>query len=175
LARGRGVEAAPCELVAESAVTVYERPDVSAEVFGTMPPDLRVRVAARTADGWLCFDPAVAQAANVGVFRVRWVPGDSALRLEGRCDSVGEVVGPPSGICFTMPMEEVQVRADADPACEVITTLSYGEYAAVVGRHDGWAQVDLGLGNSGMDATGWVLESTLNLNGPCEDILSSGQ
>ncbi len=170
---GEEVEAVPCELVAESGVTVYERPDPSAEVFGTMPSGFRVTVQARTADGWWGFDPAVAQAANVGVFRLRWVPGDSAVRPEGRCDSVGEVVGPPPGICFTMPLDEVQVRADPDPASEVITTLLYGEYAAVVGRYDGWAQVDLGLGNSGMDGTGWVLESTLNLNGPCEDVPSS--
>ena len=26
----------------------------------------------RTADGWLGFDPGVAQAANVGIFRLRW-------------------------------------------------------------------------------------------------------
>jgi hypothetical protein len=169
---GEGLEGAPCELVAESAVTVYERPDPLAEVFGTMAAGFRVRVGARTADGWLGFDPAVAQAANVGVFRLRWVRQDSAVRLEGRCDSVEEVVGPPPGVCFTMPLDEVQVHAETDPASEVITTLSYGEYAAVVGRQGGWAQVDLGLGNSGMETIGWVLESTLNLNGPCEDILS---
>ncbi len=159
---------AECEMVAEAEVTVYNRPSPSATVFGTMYPGLRVMVKGRTADGWLGFEPAVAQAANIGIFRLRWVHESSAIRLEGSCDELPQLVGPLPGFCFTMPMEDVPVYAEPDSSSEVLATLSVGDYAAVLGiTRDGWARVDLSVGNTGSNVSGWVQEATLNLNGPC--------
>jgi hypothetical protein len=73
----------PCELIAVNDVTVYERPHTTAAVFGAMVEGYRVQPQARTADGWWGFDPGVAQAANVGVFRLRWVQETASVRLEG--------------------------------------------------------------------------------------------
>jgi hypothetical protein len=161
----------PCEVVAESEVTVYQRPSSQARVFGTMTPGVRVLGEGRTADGWFGFDPGVAQAANVGVFRLRWVDGSSGVRLEGDCDALPELVGPPPGICFSMPMDEVQVYAAPDLSSEVMATMVAGHYAAVTGRAaDGWARVDLSVGNTGLNVTGWIEGGTLNLNGPCENL-----
>lgn len=160
-----------CEIVAEDEVTAYTRPSPEALVFGSMSPGYRVLVEGRTADGWLGFDPGVAQAANVGVFRLRWIEGSSGIRLEGVCDDLPELVGPPAGVCFTMPMDEMVVYAEPEASSEVIATMVVGDYAAVTGRTaDGWARVDLGVGNTGLGATGWVQESMLNLNGPCENL-----
>ena len=163
--------AQPCEIVAEREVTVYQRPSSEATVFGSMAPGFRVHVQARTAAGWLGFDPGVAQAANVGVFRLRWVAGSSAIRLEGPCDRLPELVGPPAGICFTMPMDDVPVYTQPDGSSQVIATLVAGDYAAVIGRAaDRWARVDLSVGNTGLDLSGWIEAATLNLSGPCEDL-----
>ncbi len=164
-----GPAAQACEMVAETEVTVYDRASPSATVFGSMYPGLRVMVKGRTADGWLGFEPAVAQAANIGIFRLRWVHESSAIRLEGTCDELPELVGPLPGFCFTMPMEEVAIYAEPDGSSEVLATLSVGDYAAVLGiTRNAWARVDLSLGNTGSNLSGWVQEATLNLNGPCD-------
>jgi hypothetical protein len=159
----------PCEIVAESEVTVYERPSSEAAVFGTMEPGFRIVAEGRTADGWLGFEPGVAQAANVGVFRLRWVDGSSGVRLEGACEDLSELVGPPAGVCFTMPMDDVQVYAEPAASSAIIATMTYGDYAAVTGKTtDDWARVDLSVGNTGLRLLGWIQGFTLNLNGPCD-------
>jgi len=68
-------------------------------------------------------------------------------------------------------MEEVHVCAEPDLSSEALATMTYGDYAAVIGRDgEGWAKVDLSLGNIGLDVAGWIEEITLNLNGPCDDL-----
>jgi hypothetical protein len=161
----------PCSIVAQGDVTVYSRPSSNAAVFGSMASGFHVIPEGRTADGWLGFDPGVAQAANVGIFRLRWSEESSDIELEGACEDLPELVGPPAGVCFTMPMDGVIVYTEADVSSEVIATMRWGDYAAVTGKTKGdWARVDLGVGNVGMDLAGWVQGATLNLNGPCDDL-----
>jgi hypothetical protein len=124
---GEVVDSGACELIAVDEVTVYERAHVTAAVFGTMATGFRVQPEARTSDGWWGFDPGVAQAANVGVFRLRWVQESALVRVEGSCGEVPEVVAPPPGVCFTMPMEDVLVLASPDPSAEVKATLGLGD------------------------------------------------
>ena len=62
-----------CTLTANTSVTAYRLPDASSNVFGTMPAGDTFVILARTADGWLGFDPGVAQAANIGLARHRWI------------------------------------------------------------------------------------------------------
>ncbi|MFB0533404.1 MAG: SH3 domain-containing protein [Anaerolineae bacterium] len=70
-----------------------------------------------------------------------------------------------------MPMDEVHVYAEPDLSSEVIATMMPGDYAAVTGKTtDDWARVDLGVGNTGLDLSGWIQGGTLNLNGPCENL-----
>jgi hypothetical protein len=168
-----------CEAVAEQEVWVYARPPVTellsstVEIFGKMPAGTRVTVEGRTANGWLGYDPGVAQAANVGVFRLRWLDPRDPVRLEGGCAAVPEVVGPIPGVCYTMPMGETPVYQRPDTASPVLTTMNWGDYAAVLGwtadtDGDGvrdWAKIDLSVGSVGLDQQGWVEGSTLNLNG----------
>jgi hypothetical protein len=158
----------PCEAVAEAKVVVYQRPSSQADVFGSLPFGSRVVVEGRTADGWLGFDPGVAQAANVGIFRLRWVNGSSGVRVEGDCRGVPELPGLPARVCFTMPMDEVLVYAEPSTSAEIVAVLTLGDYAAVTAMtSDEWAAVDLSVGNTALDVQGWILKTTLNLNGPC--------
>ena len=168
-----------CKAIAEQEVWIYARPPVtnllshSVELFGKMPAGTRVTVEGRTANGWLGFDPGVAQAANVGVFRLRWLDPGDALRLEGTCTAVPEVAGPVPGVCYTMPMQETRVFQRPATASAVLVTMDWGDYAAVLGwtedaDGDGlgdWAQIDLSVGNLERDQQGWVEGPTLNLNG----------
>jgi hypothetical protein len=163
--------AGPCELVAGEQLIVYQRPSTLSETFSTLPSGASLPVEARTADGWLAFNPGVAQAANIGVFRYRWIDPSAGYSLQGDCQAVPEVVGPPPGICFTMPMEDVPVYDAPDTAATVLATLILEDYAAVQGlTSEGWARVDLAPGNLGLDIQGWIPSSTLNVNGPCESL-----
>ncbi|HLC05500.1 MAG TPA: hypothetical protein VJK02_20880 [Anaerolineales bacterium] len=65
--------AGPCMFTANTAVTAYRLPDDSSDVFGTISAGETHEALARTADGWVGFDPGVAQAANVGLARHRWI------------------------------------------------------------------------------------------------------
>ena len=158
----------PCEATASAEVTIYMRPDPAAEVFSTQGAGFTMEVSAQTASGWLGFDPGVAQAANIGPFRLRWLdPG--SVDLTGDCGSLPVVWGPPIGVCFDMPMEDVDVHAEPSAASAVLATLHLEDFAAVLGLNGaGWAKVDLGPGNTGSTVVGWVDASTLNMNGPCE-------
>jgi hypothetical protein len=160
-----------CSIVAQGAVTVYSRPSSNAAVFGSMTSGFHVITEGRTADDWLGFDPGVAQAANVGIFRLRWIEESSDIVLEGTCDDLPELEGPPAGMCFTMPMDGGHVYTEADASSDVIATMRWGDYVAVTGKtKEDWARVDLSIGNVGLDLAGWVQGVTLNLNGPCDDL-----
>jgi len=163
--------AGPCMAIAEKEISVYTRPSREAVVFGTMSPKMNTIVEGRTADGWLGFDPGVAQAANIGIFRLRWVKENDGIRLEGACEELPILISLPARICFTMPMEVVSVYAEPDISGEVIVQMDVGDYAAVIGKNNqDWARVDLATGNLALDRQGWVQGNTLNLNGECDSL-----
>jgi len=160
----------PCELVAEREVTAYQRPGSDAEVFAPVPPGLRVYVEARTADGWIGFDPGTAQAGNVGVFRLRWVPPGEGYSLVGVCDDLPVVEGPPPGICFVMCLDETPVYLKADTLSTLVVLLQSGDYAQALSIGDEWVQVDLSSGSAGLDERGWIQRQLASFNGPCDEL-----
>ena len=161
-----------CWLVAVDEVVIYQRPSLDTAPFGTLSAGDQVIAAGITGDGWIGFDPGVAQAANVGPFRLRWVQDENGtFTLEGTCDDLPLVVGPPAGVCFTLAMYEVPVYAGADPPTEVIATMRSGDYAEVEGRTTGnWMRVDLSVGSMELDLVGWIESEMVNFNGPCDNL-----
>lgn len=154
-----------CVAHTHQTTTIYSRPSAEADVFAEVGSGISQPLTARTEDGWLGFDPGVAQAANLGSFRLRWLwYGD--VRLGGACAQLPVVWAPQAGYCYDMPMDSVLVHAQPNAASSVLTTLEAGQFAAVMGLSDsGWAEIDLELGNTGLVGTGWVDAQTLNLNG----------
>jgi uncharacterized protein YgiM (DUF1202 family) len=69
-------------------------------------------------------------------------------------------------------MSSVNVYSSPDTSSSVLATLEVEDFAAVTGyASDGWAQVDLGAGNTGLSGTGWMEQSDLNLNGDtCDEL-----
>jgi hypothetical protein len=163
-------EAGPCELVANTQTTVYQRPSLDADIFGTLSPGDRAPVGAVTADGWIGFDPGTAQAANVGVFRLRWVQRSDAISLEGACQDLPVVVGPPVGVCFTMAMEDIPVYSEPDASSALLVTLHSGDYAKVLGSAGDWFQLDLSVSSLGQNQSGWMSSQYVNFNGPCDSL-----
>ena len=62
----------PCEFTGNMALSVYRLPVASSDFFGTMTSGETHPVLAYTADGWIGFDPGVAQAGNIGLAHHRW-------------------------------------------------------------------------------------------------------
>jgi hypothetical protein len=163
--------ASPCTLTAISDIPAYYRPSTESNIFGTLSAGMSVEALARTADGWIGFDPGVAQAANMGIFRLRWVEESGDISLDGACASLPVVEGPPAGFCFMMPMGDTSVYEEADLASSLVTTLTTEDYAAITGKTlDNWYHVDLAIGNTSSNETGWIAGSDINLNGPCDDL-----
>jgi len=161
-----------CTPTATSAFDVYTRPSLMADVFGTVGPGFPpISISGRTADGWLGFDPGVAQAANIGVFRLRWIPPGAPMTLDGDCASVPvEPWVPAPGVCYQMSMGPVDVHVAADPASAVSHTLDIGEFVAVTGRTPtGWLFIHGDDGNV-PGVVGFMAEAMMNVNGPCESI-----
>jgi hypothetical protein len=162
-----------CTFTAAAATTIYQRPSLSADLFFEATAGFAANPQAQTADGWLGFDPAIAQAANTGPFRLRWIPPGSA-DLSGDCDHLPTVWGPPAGLCFLMPMAATDVHDQPDAGSPLVTRLTPDNYAAVDGiNRDNWIHVDLGPGNTGFNNSGWVGPDDVNFNGPCDLPLSA--
>lgn len=159
-----------CQVVQAGAGAIaYGRPSLASDPFAPLDVvQLPLWLSARTADGWLGFEPGVAQAANVGIFRLRWVLA-TEVTVKGNCEALPEVVGPPPGVCFTMPMEDTAVYAQPNSNAPIVATLTVGQYAAVKDIGGGWAYLEQGVGNGGLERGGWIPQAALNLNGPCQD------
>ncbi|RMF82553.1 MAG: hypothetical protein D6737_01425 [Chloroflexi bacterium] len=63
--------------------TFYYEPSESAEVFSTVGFGGNAPAQAMTTDGWIGFDPGIAQAGNTGFRRLRWLKQDDTVTLEG--------------------------------------------------------------------------------------------
>ncbi len=159
----------PCEITTASGVNVYTRPSTAADLFYTTEAEEQFPPAlARTADGWIGFDPGVAQAANTGPFRLRWLQENEAV-LEGDCASLPVVQGPAPGVCFDMISAPTDVHSAPDSSTSVLLTLNYGDYAEVLGvtPDEGWVKISLLRGSPSQDLQGWVDIASINVNGPC--------
>jgi hypothetical protein len=159
----------PCTARADHAVTIVARPH-AATAFGQLDPGDDVTIEARSRGGWLGFDPGVAQAANVGPFRLRWLD-PARVATQGNCANVPEVWTPPPGICFEMTMDDAIVRDAPRADGRVLATLHRGEFAALVGRHGKWAKVELATGNTTLAGSGFIAEDALNVSGDCDALL----
>ena len=63
----------PCMFTANDPITVYRLPDDSSDVFGVVSSGESYKALAWTAEGWVGFDPGIAQAGNIGLAHHRWV------------------------------------------------------------------------------------------------------
>ena len=104
----------PCQLTATDTVTAYNRPSAAANIFGTLGAGDSVQPDVKTSDGFYGFDPGVAQAGNVGVFRNRWILKTYQVDLTGSCSSLPVVVGPIANLCYAMVMGDTPVYTSAD-------------------------------------------------------------
>lgn len=146
----------------------YQRPGTKFPTVGQLTSGEKPTLLARTTDGWVGSDPTTAQAANVGIFRLRWVRAAEAFGAAGQaCADLPLVQAPPAG-CLLMAAHPVPVRAraaDKSPHIRVILAGSYARLrpqASAAGK--GWTEIETPGGRAG---SGYVAEADVNLSGPC--------
>lgn len=150
-------------------VLVYERPSAESAQFGTLTEDQSVQAMMRTDDGWLGFDPGVAQAANVGIFRMRWVAPDAAIEQAGECGGLPVATQISPTACYFMAMTDTAVYPTPDDNGTAQVTIPYGGYTAVTGQtSSGWYQLDLQDGSLSQSGTAWLNTADANFNGACD-------
>ncbi len=161
-----------CELVASKAITAYTRPSTQAPVFGKLAVGDSAPVGGTTADGWIGFDPGVAQAANVGPFRLRWVQKSDAFKLQGACDApnVPVLANLPPTACFEMFMADTKIYPQANVTASALVIAKANDYAQVVAANDKWLELDLNVGSLKQAKRGWIERADANFNGACDKL-----
>jgi hypothetical protein len=164
-----------CEFTPTGEVTIYRLPDFASSVFFTVGAGEFgewSRPNARTADGWIGFDPGYAQAGNIGPFHNRWIPPDAPGTLSSGCANLPVQWGPMAGVCYATVFETTNIYAAPDASSAIAGRLHREDFAAVLGntaaRH--WTQVDLQPGNTGEAVTGWMAHSQLYFQSSCGSI-----
>jgi hypothetical protein len=142
---------------------------LEAGIFGVLSSGESVVPTIQSAEGWLGFVPGVAQAANVGVFRNRWLPPDADVSIGGDCSALP--VAPPFSptACYFMAFSDTAVLAEPAPAGAIVATIPGQGYAAVIGQADnGWFELDLQDSSLQQPGTAWLDPDLGNFNGTCE-------
>lgn len=159
-----GNKAMTCIVIAEQEIVAHHRPSSDAAVFGVVLPGESLSVVARSENGWLGFEPGVAQAPNIGVFRLRWIRPESC-GVEGAVDSLPLVWAPPPRQTFLMAHEDVELHCDSDTTSDVCGVLPGGSFARAIGRtEDGLMFLLTGVeGSEGLH--GWARPGGGSFNG----------
>jgi|GEM_PF-1663819 len=84
-----GCNASPMNI---SSIPVYPQHSFDLSPTGTLSEGSTALVVGQTppntngsANGWYAIDPGIAQAGNVGRYRLRWIPIDNNVQLNGNC------------------------------------------------------------------------------------------
>jgi len=158
----------PCNISAVNAVDIYNRPSAASDVFGTFTSSDTAQATAKTTDGFYGFEPAVPQAGNVGLFRLRWVLKTIDITLSPGCASLPTVVAPIAGICYAMMIEDTSIFSSPDTTSALVTTMHRNDYAMITAHNPGWFTLDLNVASPSMDKLGYLEENKLGgFNGPC--------
>lgn len=159
-----------CEATALNPVTVYMRASAAADQFGSLGASA-IHPTVKTADGFLGFDPGVAQAGNSGLFRMRWVLKTHDLTTSSGCTSLPTVTAPIAGICYAMIMADTPIHSSADAASSVLVTLHLNDYVMITASAPGWYTLDLNVGTTNLNNLGYLKDTDLGgLNGPCDGL-----
>jgi hypothetical protein len=158
------------ELACLDSIPVYARPDSSSDIFASVSPGDSLTILVRTEEGWLGFDPGVAQAPNTGSFRYRWISPHDDFVLSGDPGILPEIWGPDAGPVYGMIAVETVLLSESDSLSAAVDTLPPGSAAAVAGRRDGWLLLDPGQGPAGEGNEGWVPTADISVSGDLDSI-----
>lgn len=173
LSQGENTQTGPCLLKIEATTTVYTRPNLASQKFGEISTlEGNIQLLGKTEDGWLGFDPGVAQAPNVGPFRLRYIPPKSPVTILGDCSALPVVPSLPPKSCFVMAQSDVPVYKSADVTSPVVATLRFGDYIEALSKKGkepkSFIKVSSPSGTVASGTLGWVASDAVSVNGVCE-------
>jgi hypothetical protein len=155
-----------CILIATDTLKIYTRPDTLAALWSFIEPGDSVIVTGRTEDSWPGFDPGVAQAGNIGSFRLRWIFPEGNYRIEGDEESVPMVWGPEAGVTYAMILADSELFSSPDSNHSPVDTVSAGSIAEIIQRAGNeWYELDFSTGSLALDLVGWMQTMTVSING----------
>lgn len=157
----------PCRFEASRQYPAYNFPSTSAPVFGYLSTGDEVFPTHRTANGFYGFDPGVAQAGNVGVFRLRWILKTSYIPSSGNCSALPIVFGPMAEICYVVLDADTPLYTSDDSSSAVVGNLDQGDYVMQLSSGTSWVNVDLNVGSEQLDITGWIPRNLVIYQGAC--------
>ena len=160
-----------CLLIPLKETPVFFYPSYKSEKFGTLNPGKGIEVLSFSKNGtWAGFDPGVAQACNVGPFRLRWAPLKGTAFLSGNCRNVPEIEPPQPRFCFVGGME-TRVYKGPGEKYGLKGILRPDEYArAIFKTAGGWIFINMDAGKNGLYGYGWIRGSDTCFQGvgPCD-------
>lgn len=167
-----------CDATTQAGLQVYRWASTVSDVFGNAQTGMTLAIQAETPDGWYGFDPAVAQAPNFGLDRLRWVqPPAGDLEFEAGCPGLPVVLSLEqlrNATYRAMDFEPValthgEYRDTSDPITHQVTVLrdDVMSYSDLDGDGDEDSLVVLGT-NTGGSGTFVELVAVANENGEPE-------
>lgn len=159
-----------CLLISLDSIVVFQRPDSCAAVWSMLNVFDGVVLSGRTDDGWLGFDPGVAQAGNIGSFRLRWISNGENFVIEGELDSVSVVWGPGAGITYAMLYQDSPLFAEPDSLSMIIDSIPSGSVAGIISRTEDWYLLDLNESPLEDDVQGWISSLFVSASGDLDTI-----
>lgn len=165
------LEGSECTLVCLDSTDVFTRPDSSARLMGKLAPRTRVMISGKTGDGWLGFDPGVAQAGNTGSFRLRWISTAARYVLDGELAEVPLVWGPVPGITYAMTGFSLPLYSQPDSSSQVVDSIPPFSAGEIVARTAEWYLVDLSQGPEERGVQGWIPSIDVSVSGSLDSIV----
>ena len=165
-----GHEQSHCLLISLDSIPVFQRPDSCAAVWSMLAAFEGVVLSGRTVDGWLGFDPGVAQAANIGSFRLRWISEGENFVIDGELDSVSVVWGPGADITYAMIYQDSPLFAEPDSLSTVIDSIPSGSAAGIILRTEEWYLLDLNESPLEDSVQGWIQSLPVSVSGDLDTI-----
>jgi hypothetical protein len=158
----------PCLLaITATSATAYQRPSHESEVFGTLTLHQVTLAAGLTESGWIGFDPGVAQAPNVGLLRLRWLPPETPISFSPGCpEGPATVPTLDAQACYVMSHAATAIYAAPRADAAVVGEL-HESYAIMQAREGDYLSVDSAAESGGSESVGWVQVSAVDLNGQC--------
>ncbi len=164
-----------CMLTALDSLDVYSRPDNDASLWGILPPGGCITISGVTADGWLGFDPGVAQAGNSGSFRYRWIAPGGSFTLTGDHDRIETVWGPAAGITYAMTFTTTPIYVEPDTSSFIADSLPGDSAACILSRMDGWYHISTSESPTPDVLSGWVNSMDVSVSGELDTIPELGE
>lgn len=162
-----------CVITATKEVTLFNRPSESSGVFGALGINETRVISAKTKDGWYGFDPGVAQAGNIGPFRLRYIhplAGDYSMTT-ANCANLAVIESIPANTCFMMAQSDIQIYPSASTRVTPKYTMHAGDYIQVLGKSiansdDYFMKVDSSkYGPIKGTVVGWIQSDDANYSG----------